>query len=94
MKLFPTPEFKTPYSVSDYPVQVDPRHPLYSQVELYASDPNLVIFIDSCVATPTMYPTDSIRYSFIKNGYVHLKYHKIPNGCEEKSLKMMLFLEL
>lgn len=68
MKLFPTPEYKTPYSSSEYPVLVDARHTLYSQVELMASDPSLVIFIDTCTATPSMDSKDSIRYPFIEHG--------------------------
>lgn len=68
MKLFPTSEYKTPYSVVDYPIQVDPRHVLYCQVELMSTDSSLVTFVDSCVATPSMDPADNINYPFIEQG--------------------------
>lgn len=54
--------------VSASPYYVDLNQDLFLQATLYSSDPNLVIFIDTCVASP--YPDDftNLTYDLIKSG--------------------------
>lgn len=68
MNMYKDKEYKIPYQVADYPVTVHPSDTLYSQVELKASDAQLVMLLTTCSATPSMNPDDSVRYSFIQRG--------------------------
>lgn len=68
MGLYRTGEYTSPYEVFEYPVSVDPFAQLYCEAKLHTSDSGLVLFADTCVATPSMDPDHSVQYTFIKNG--------------------------
>lgn len=68
MGLYRSGEYLKPYEVSEYPVTIDPFGQLYCQAKLDTSDPDLILRADMCVATPTMDPSHSVRYTFIDDG--------------------------
>ena len=68
MGLYRSSEYKTSYDVSEYPVNVDPFGHLYCEAKLDTSDTGLVLLADTCVATPSMNPADSMQYIFIDDG--------------------------
>lgn len=68
MGLYRNAEYSSPYEVSEYPVSVDPFGQLYCEAKLDTSDAGLVLFAETCVATPSMDPAHSVHYTFIDNG--------------------------
>ncbi|XP_032241001.2 titin isoform X1 [Nematostella vectensis] len=69
MDLFRSSQYKKPFDVSEYPVNVNPTSErLYAQTKLLASDKNLVALAYQCVATPSVDPNDPTQYSFIDKG--------------------------
>ena len=68
MGLYRNSEYSSPYEVSEYPVSVDPFGQLYCEAKLDTSDSGLVLLADTCLATPSMDPTHSVHYTFIKDG--------------------------
>ncbi|XP_038629368.1 CUB and zona pellucida-like domain-containing protein 1 isoform X3 [Scyliorhinus canicula] len=56
------------WPVLDSPYYVDLRQNLFLQVNLHSSDPYLVVFVDTCTASPYSYDWISRTYDLIKNG--------------------------
>lgn len=54
--------------IQDSPYYVDLNQTLYVQVTLHTSDPNLVVFLDTCRASPTS-DFASPTYDLINSGY-------------------------
>lgn len=67
MAFFESNSFEKPILASPY--YVDLNQTVFVQVSLYTSDPNLVVFLDSCITSPTS-DFASPNYDLIKKGYV------------------------
>ncbi|KFP31398.1 Deleted in malignant brain tumors 1 protein, partial [Colius striatus] len=52
------------------PYYVDINQNLFLEAYLHSSDPNLVLFVDTCVASPTPYNFTTVTYDIIRNGCV------------------------
>ncbi|XP_068117649.1 uncharacterized protein [Hyperolius riggenbachi] len=53
---------------TQYPVEVELREPLYMEIQVSSSVPNVRLFVESCRATPHDNPNDRTFYDIIKNG--------------------------
>ncbi|XP_061491747.1 deleted in malignant brain tumors 1 protein-like [Rhineura floridana] len=58
------------YQVYGSPYYVSLSQDLYLQATLHSSDPNLVLFLDTCVASPYANDFTTLTYDLIKNGCV------------------------
>ncbi|KAK2490861.1 hypothetical protein MC885_017887 [Smutsia gigantea] len=67
MALFESSAFEKP--ILESPYYVDLNQTLYVQVSLYTSDPNLVVFLDTCTASPTS-DFASPTYDLIRSGCI------------------------
>lgn len=67
MALFESSSFEKP--ILESPYYVDLNETLFVQVSLRTSDPNLVVFLDTCIASPTP-DFASPTYDLIRSGYV------------------------
>ncbi|XP_061767662.1 deleted in malignant brain tumors 1 protein-like isoform X2 [Nerophis ophidion] len=56
------------YKVTEFPYKVSLNQDLYVQVDLGGGDSSLVIFLDTCVASPSPYDFQSTTYSLLRNG--------------------------
>ncbi|NXC17794.1 DMBT1 protein, partial [Corythaeola cristata] len=56
--------------VQDSPYYIDLNQNLYLQAYLHSSDPNLIVFVDTCVASPDPHDFNTLAYDIIKNGCV------------------------
>ncbi|XP_072771117.1 scavenger receptor cysteine-rich domain-containing protein DMBT1-like [Nerophis lumbriciformis] len=56
------------YKVTEFPYKVSLNQDLYVQVDLGGGDSSLVIFLDTCVASPSPYDFHSTTYSLLRNG--------------------------
>ncbi|XP_071896333.1 scavenger receptor cysteine-rich domain-containing protein DMBT1-like [Anas platyrhynchos] len=54
--------------VHDSPYYIDLNQNLYLQAYLHSSDPNLMLFVDTCVASPDPQDFSTLSYDIIKNG--------------------------
>ncbi|NXV48884.1 DMBT1 protein, partial [Uria aalge] len=52
------------------PYYVDINQDLYLEAYLHNSDPNLVLFVDTCVASSTPHNFTTVTYDIIRNGCV------------------------
>ncbi|NXG61552.1 DMBT1 protein, partial [Hemiprocne comata] len=52
------------------PYYVDIDQNLFLEAYLHSSDPNLVLFVDTCVASPTPHNFTTVTYDIIRNGCV------------------------
>ncbi|KFV57434.1 Deleted in malignant brain tumors 1 protein, partial [Tyto alba] len=52
------------------PYYVDINQNLFLEAYLHSSDPNLVLFVDTCVASPTPHNFTTVTYDIIRNGCV------------------------
>ncbi|NWS97574.1 DMBT1 protein, partial [Mionectes macconnelli] len=52
------------------PYYVDLNQNLFLQASLHSSDQNLVVFVDTCVASPDPSDFRTVTYELIKNGCV------------------------
>ncbi|KFQ22103.1 Deleted in malignant brain tumors 1 protein, partial [Mesitornis unicolor] len=52
------------------PYYVGLNQHLYLQASLYSSDPNLVVFVDTCVASPDPNNFKTLAYDLIRSGCV------------------------
>ncbi|NXI45959.1 DMBT1 protein, partial [Galbula dea] len=61
------------------PYYIDLDQNLYLQAYLHSSDPNLIVFVDTCVASPDSHDFNTLVYDIIKNGCVrdssYVTYH-------------------
>ncbi|XP_070337694.1 CUB and zona pellucida-like domain-containing protein 1 [Equus asinus] len=67
MAFFESNSFEKPILASPY--YVDLNQTVFVQVSLYTSDPNLVVFLDSCITSPTS-DFASPNYDLIKKGCI------------------------
>lgn len=56
------------WPVHDFPYYVDLNQDLFLQASLYSSDPNLVLFVDTCVASPDPNNFTTLNYELIRSG--------------------------
>ncbi|XP_009330082.1 PREDICTED: deleted in malignant brain tumors 1 protein-like, partial [Pygoscelis adeliae] len=56
--------------VNDSPYYVDINQNLFLEAYLHSSDSNLVLFVDTCVASPTPHNFTTVTYDIIRNGCV------------------------
>lgn len=56
------------YPVYESPYYVDLNQILYLQVYLHSADSNLVLFLDTCKASPSYSDFTSVTYDIIENG--------------------------
>nr|XP_046258011.1 deleted in malignant brain tumors 1 protein isoform X4 [Scatophagus argus] len=56
------------YEVTQFPYEVMLNQNLYIQVTLSRSDSRLVLFLDTCVASPTPYDFNTRAYYLVRNG--------------------------
>ncbi|NWH57377.1 DMBT1 protein, partial [Geococcyx californianus] len=54
--------------VHNFPLYIDLNETLYLQVFLHSSDLNLVVFVDTCVASPDPQDFNTVSYPIIKDG--------------------------
>lgn len=66
LTFYDSPSFYYPVYASPYIVQLNQI--LYLQVNLHSSDSNLVLFLDTCKASPYHYDFTSLTYDIIENG--------------------------
>ncbi|KFO75569.1 Deleted in malignant brain tumors 1 protein, partial [Cuculus canorus] len=50
------------------PYYIDLNQNLYLQAYLHSSDPNLTVFVDTCMASPDPHDFNTLVYNIIKNG--------------------------
>ena len=74
LQLYKDGGYTTPYKPDDYPVNVNIRDSLYFQADV-SGEVGLELFVETCVATPTMNPFSSPQYHFLENGYVLSSFH-------------------
>ncbi|XP_054838249.1 deleted in malignant brain tumors 1 protein-like [Eublepharis macularius] len=58
------------YPVTQTPYYVELNQHLYLEVNLHSSDPYLVLFLDTCTASPNFYDFTAQTYDIIKDGCV------------------------
>ena len=63
---YDSPSFLRP--VRDSPYYIDLNQNLYLQAYLHSSDPNLMMFVDTCVASPDPHDFNTLAYDIIKDG--------------------------
>nr|XP_058952658.1 uncharacterized protein LOC131780054 isoform X2 [Pocillopora verrucosa] len=68
MDLFKTGRYLTPFSYNDYPITVNLRDQLFLQLAVQSHQSNLVLFVDTCKATPTPDPYSVPQYVFLQRG--------------------------
>ncbi|XP_054653953.1 deleted in malignant brain tumors 1 protein-like [Dunckerocampus dactyliophorus] len=56
------------YKVTEFPYKVSLNQDLYVQVDLGGGDSSLVIFLDTCVASPSSYDFHTTTYYLVRNG--------------------------
>ncbi|KGL99456.1 Deleted in malignant brain tumors 1 protein, partial [Charadrius vociferus] len=52
------------------PYYVDLNQNLFLQASLHSSDPNLTLFVDTCVASPDPHDFNTLTYELIRSGCV------------------------
>ncbi|KAG8135529.1 hypothetical protein E2320_008562 [Naja naja] len=65
MSFYETDSFSKP--IFESPYLVDLNQMLYAQISLHSSDPNLVVFVDTCTASPDL-NSKSPNYDLVKSG--------------------------
>ncbi|XP_075791900.1 scavenger receptor cysteine-rich domain-containing protein DMBT1-like [Pelodiscus sinensis] len=68
ISLYESPSFSRP--VTDFPYYVDLNQNLFLQASINSSDPNLVLFLDTCVASPDPNDFTTATYDIIKSGII------------------------
>lgn len=56
------------HQVHDFPYYIDLNQNLYLQVYLHSSDPNLVVFVEACMASPDPHDFSTLTYNILENG--------------------------
>lgn len=56
------------WQVHDSPYYIELNQDLYLQAYLHSSDPNLTVFVDTCVASPDRHDFNTLAYDIIKDG--------------------------
>ncbi|XP_032081477.1 CUB and zona pellucida-like domain-containing protein 1 [Thamnophis elegans] len=65
MSFYETDSFSKP--IVETPYFVDLNQMLYAQISLHSSDPNLVVFVDTCTASPDL-NSKSPKYDLVRTG--------------------------
>lgn len=65
MAFYDSDSFSTP--VRQFPYYVDLNQTLFAQVSLHSTDPNLLVFVDTCTASPQP-DFGSLTYDLIRSG--------------------------
>ncbi|XP_030425732.1 deleted in malignant brain tumors 1 protein-like isoform X3 [Gopherus evgoodei] len=68
LSFYESPSFSSP--VNTFPYFVDLNQDVYIQATLYSPDPNLMLFIDTCVTSPDSHDFTTVKYDLIKRGCV------------------------
>ncbi|KAL9988076.1 hypothetical protein ACROYT_G002476 [Oculina patagonica] len=68
MDLFKSSNYYTPYNFHDYPITVNLQDRLFVQIAVEAPQSNLVVFADTCKATPSTDPYSVPQYIFLQRG--------------------------
>ncbi|XP_065263663.1 deleted in malignant brain tumors 1 protein-like [Emys orbicularis] len=66
ISFYESPSFSRPVYDSPYYVRLNQN--LFLQASIHSSDPNLVLFLDTCVASPVPSSVTSTTYDIIRNG--------------------------
>ncbi|NXO61073.1 DMBT1 protein, partial [Aramus guarauna] len=56
------------HQVHDFPYYIDLNQNLYLQAYLHSSDPNLVVFVEACTASPDPHDFSTLTYNILENG--------------------------
>ncbi|KAK3740322.1 hypothetical protein QZH41_008775, partial [Actinostola sp. cb2023] len=95
MNLFKSSEYKQPYTPVDYPVALSLNTPLWIQFAVKDTKVDLVVFAESCSATPSPDPNSSTKYVFLEQGCVKdptMAYLQDPvSGSKVQRFKIKLF---
>ena len=67
LEFFRDRNFNTPYQAEEYPIDVNLGDDLYLAASVDDTN-DLVLFIDTCWATPSANPWDNTTYQLISNG--------------------------
>ena len=92
LNMFPDKRFVSPYTKDDFPVAVVLRKLLFFEVSVTSSDKKLSIIADRCYATPTQSKKNSLKYEFIRKGYVKDFFLLLLVGPEQVLLKTLLIV--
>ncbi|XP_047207381.1 deleted in malignant brain tumors 1 protein isoform X4 [Girardinichthys multiradiatus] len=72
--------------VTDVPYKVVLNQDLYVQVDLRSSDSSLILFLDTCVASPSPFEFDTRPYYLVRNGCgVDNTYRPISSGTQSRA---------
>ena len=71
LNMFPDRRFVSPYMKNDFPVAVVLRKRLFFEISVASNDKQLSIIAYRCFATPTQDEKNSLKYEFIRTGYVN-----------------------
>ena len=74
LDMFPEKRFVSRYTKDDFPVAVMLREHLFFEILVISSDKRLSIIADRCFATPTQDKKNSLKYEFIRKGYVAVSF--------------------
>ncbi|XP_043915624.1 uncharacterized protein LOC122791765 [Protopterus annectens] len=61
-------DFTNKISPSNYPIEVDLREKLFTDIQVQSSISNIQMFVESCRATAHDIPNDPVHYDIINNG--------------------------
>ncbi len=89
LNMFPDKRFVSPYTKDDFPVTVVLRKLLLFEVSVTSGDKQLSIIADRCYATPTQDQTNSLKYEFIRKGYVKDNFSFIVSGTKTSAGKRL-----
>ncbi|XP_078420929.1 scavenger receptor cysteine-rich domain-containing protein DMBT1-like isoform X3 [Cetorhinus maximus] len=96
MTFYDSPSFTRPVLASPY--YVDLRQNLFLQANLHSSDTHLVVFVDTCTASPYNFDWTSRTYDLIKNGCVrdgtYVTFPSPANGVARFKFSAFKFLNL
>ncbi|KAL9988075.1 hypothetical protein ACROYT_G002475 [Oculina patagonica] len=68
MDLFKSSNYYTPFNFDDYPITVNLQDRLFVQIAVESPQSNLVVFADTCKATPSTDPYSVPQYIFLQRG--------------------------
>ncbi|XP_001628545.3 uncharacterized protein LOC5507923 isoform X1 [Nematostella vectensis] len=66
MAMYKSERYESAYN--KYPVYIRSNYPVYLEVAVTSNDTDLVLFADTCYATPSKDPDDKQRYTFLEEG--------------------------
>ncbi|PFX27261.1 Oncoprotein-induced transcript 3 protein [Stylophora pistillata] len=96
MDLFKTGRYLTTYSYNDYPITVHLRDRLFLQLAVRSYQSNLVLFVDTCKATPSPDPYSVPQYIFLQRGCkldATLNYSYSISSKQRFSIQAFRFIE-